>query len=285
MPNFDYHRPSTLEEAFHLKTELPNARFVAGGTDVMVRVREGRLRPGALVSLTRVRELAGIRHGDEIRIGALTRVSDLLRDAQLASSVPVLLLAARTLGSVQIRNLATVGGNLCNASPCADLAPPLLVFDARVAILSPAGEREMPLDDFFVAPGEARIGPDEIVSEIRFARPDPASRATFIKKSRVKMDISIASLAARLDMKGKRCEKAMLAAGSVAPRPMRLPQAESLLEGRELTPEVIRAAREAATLEVHPISDVRANAGYRRHLSGVLVQRAVSQLCGVEVER
>lgn len=283
MPEFDYHRPESLEQAFRLKAELSDARFVAGCTDVMVRIREGKLRPGALVSLTRIRELAGIRYGDELRIGALTRVSDLLRDPELAKIAPVLVMAARTLGSVQVRSLATVGGNLCNASPCADLAPPLLVLDARVALLSPNGEREVPLADFFVAPGEARIRSDEIVSEVRVPRPDPATRATFIKKTRVKMDISIASVAARVDLDGTRSKRALLAAGSVAPKPMRLPTVEALLEGRELSPSVLREAREAAEREVHPISDVRSTAAYRRHLSGVLVERALAELTGLEV--
>jgi CO/xanthine dehydrogenase FAD-binding subunit len=285
MAEFDYHRPESLKEAFRLKAELPNARFVAGGTDVMVRVREGKMRPGALVSLTRVPELRGIVHGETIRIGALTRVAELLRDPEIGSSMPVLAVAARTLGSTQIRNLATVGGNLCNASPCADLAPPLLVFDATVVIVSPRGEREVPLADFFVAPGEARIGADEIVSEVRFARPDAKTRATFIKKSRVKMDISIASVAVRLDLEGNRCTLARAAAGSVAPRPMRLPRVEALLEGRELSSSVLDEVRKAAEEEVQPISDVRSTAAYRRHLAGVMARRAVARLAGLEEER
>lgn len=171
MPGFDYHRPESLEDAFRLKSELPGARFIAGGTDVMVRIREGRLRPPALISLSRVRELAGIRHGDEIRIGAMTRVAELLRDEELGRSAPVLALAARTLGGMQVRNLATVGGNLCNASPCADTAPPLLVLDARVVVRSPGSERELPLADFFVAPGETRIGEGEMVWESASAGP------------------------------------------------------------------------------------------------------------------
>jgi aerobic carbon-monoxide dehydrogenase medium subunit len=283
MIDFEYHRPKTLSEAFRLKEELPNARFIAGGTDVMVRVREGKMRPGALVSLTRVPELAGIRHGDEIKIGALTRVSEVLRDPEIAKNVPVLALAAQTLGSAQIRNLATVGGNLCNASPCADMAPPLLVLDATVTVLSPRGERTLSLADFFVAPGEARIGSDEIVSCVCFWRPGAGTSATFIKKSRVKMDISIASIAARLDLDGKRVKLARLAAGSVGPRPMRLPGVEALLTGQELSDALLDRARAAAEQEVKPISDVRASEEYRRHISGVLARRALARLGGLEV--
>lgn len=282
MSEFDYLLPESLDEAFRLKAELPEARFVAGGTDLMVRVREGRVRPAVLVSLTRVAELAGIRHDERIRIGALTRVADLALDPEVGRMLPALVQAADTLGSVQVRNLATVGGNLCNASPCADLAPPLLVADATVVIRSPRAERELALADFFVAPGETRLGHDEIVVEIRVPRPSNTSRAAFTKQSRVRMDISLASLAVLLDFDGSKCCKARAAAGSVAPRPVRLHEVEALLEGRELTKSLIQQAKEKAMAEVRPISDVRASAAYRRHLAGVLVQRALTTLSGVE---
>jgi len=285
MSGFDYHRPESLEDAFRLKSEQPDARFIAGGTDVMVRIREGRLRPPALISLSRVQELSGIRHGDEIQIGAMTRVAELLRDEELGRSAPVLALAARTLGGMQIRNLATVGGNLCNASPCADTAPPLLVLDARVVVRSPGSERELPLADFFVAPGETRIGEGEIVSELRFRRPHMRTRATFFKKSRVRMDIAIASLAVRVDMDGKRCVAARLAAGSVAPRPMRLPRAEALLEGRDITAELLDELGTVAAAEVQPMTDVRSTEAYRRHVIGVFARRALAQLSGLEEAR
>lgn len=282
MLDFEYHRPESLDEAFRLKRELPGARWIAGGTDVMVRIREGKTRPPALISLTRVRELAGVRHGDEIHIGALTRVAELLRDAELGRSVAVLGLAARTLGSAQIRNLATVGGNLCNASPCADLAPPLLVLDARVVVRKPGSEREVPLADFFVAPGQTRTDKDEIVAGVRFRRPAALTRAVFFKKSRVRMDVAIASLAARLDLDGPHCTAARLAAGSVAPRPMRLPRTEALLEGREITPSLLDEVRRSAENEVEPITDIRSTEAYRRHVSGVFARRAVARLCGLE---
>lgn len=282
MSEFDYLLPESLEEAFRLKAELPEARFVAGGTDLMVRVREGRVRPPVLVSLTRVAELSGIRHADRIRIGALTRVADLAEDAEVGRMLPALAQAAETLGSVQIRNLATVGGNLCNASPCADLAPPLLVADATIAIRSPRGERELLLADFFIAPGETRLESDEIVVEVRVPRPSNSSRAAFTKQSRVRMDISLASVAVLLDCDGNHCFKARVAAGSVAPRPVRLVEVETLLEGREVTKSLVQQAKEKAMAEVRPISDVRASAAYRRHLAGVLVHRALTTLSGLE---
>ncbi len=275
---YDYHRPKTLADAWRLFGETPGARFIAGGTDLMVRLREGKATPRALVSLGGVTELAGIEVGETTRIGALTRVSDLLAHRALAEAFPALVTAARTLGSVQIRNLATAGGNLCNASPCADLAPPLLVLGARVRIESSAGVREIPLEDFFVAPGQTRLAPGEVLTAILVDQPPPGTRTSFIKKGRVRMDISITSIAVAIEVSGTKCTKARIAAGSVGPRPMRLPRTEKLLEGRDLTPGVLREARARASEEVTPITDVRATEAYRRHLAGVLVERAVASL-------
>lgn len=283
MPDYDYHRPKTLEDAWRLLAQTPDARLIAGGTDLMVRLREGKATPRAIVSLAGVKELVGIEVGETTRIGALTRVSDLLAHRALGEAFPALATAARTLGSVQIRNLATAGGNLCNASPCADLAPPLLVLGARVRIDSKQGSRELPLEDFFVSPGQTRLAPGEVLTAILVDRPGPGTRTAFIKKGRVRMDISITSIAVAIELSGNKCTKARLAAGSVGPRPMRLPHTEKLLEGRELTPEVLREARARASDEVTPITDVRSTEAYRRHLAGVLVERAVrSALAGTE---
>lgn len=278
MRDYDYHRPKTLEDAWRLLAQTPDARLLAGGTDLMVRVREGKVTPRAIVSLAGVKELTGIEVGETTRIGALTRVSDLLAHRELVEAFPAVAKAARTLGSVQIRNLATAGGNLCNASPCADLAPPLLVLGARLRIDSKSGTRELPLEDFFVSPGQTRLAPGEVLTAILVDRPPAGTRTTFIKKGRVRMDISITSIAVAIEMSGNRCVKARIAAGSVGPRPMRLPRTEKLLEGRELSPEVLREARARASDEVTPITDVRSTEAYRRHLAGVLVERAVAAL-------
>lgn len=275
---FDYHRPATLEEAWRIASSTPNARFVAGGTDVMVRVREGKVRPSALVSLARVAELAKVDAGPPIAIGAGVKVADLEGHAPIARALPVMLLAARTLGSVQIRNAATVGGNLCNASPCADLAPPLLVHDARVRLVSASGARELPLADFFTGPRSSVLAPGEILAAVIVGEPTKNTRATFLKKGRVAMDIAIASVAVLLELDGKRCTKARVAAGSLGPTPMRLLGVEKALEGRDVDDRAIAEARAAAERDVRPISDVRAGADYRRHIAGVFVERCVRSL-------
>ena len=161
-----YHRPSTLTEAWRLFEEAPDARFIAGGTDLMVQMRSGSTRPKTLVSLRNIDELRGIRIADEVRIGALTPVEALLRDEALRDIFPTLQEASKVFASVQIRNAATLGGNLCNASPVADLAPPLMIHDARVVVASPAGEREIPIADFFVGPGETALRGAEVLTEV-----------------------------------------------------------------------------------------------------------------------
>jgi CO/xanthine dehydrogenase FAD-binding subunit len=278
MQRFDYHRPDTLAGVRRLLTEIPGARILAGGTDLLVKLRERRLAVPALISLRGVAGLTGIEVGSEIRIGALTLIADLIGDPKLVAACPALIDAARELGSPQVRNLATVGGNLCNASPCADLAPPLLVHAARVRIEGAGGVRELPLEQFFIAPGETRLAPGEVLTEIVFAAPSANSRAAFFKQGRVRMDIAIASIAVRLELDGDHCALSRVAAGSLGPRPLRLGTVEALLEHRRLTAAVIREAREAAEREVSPITDIRGTAPYRRQLAGVFVERGIRSL-------
>lgn len=278
-----YFRPATLAEARRLAAEHPGARYIAGGTDLMVRLRDGRARPPALISLRHIEdvpELDGIAsRGGEITVGALTPVADLAAHPAIAEAHPVLAQAARALGSVQIRNVATVGGNLCNASPCADLAPPLLALEARVCIEGDAGRRELPLEEFFLAPGETRLAVGEVLTAVRIPS-RPGARGIFFKHGRVAMDLSLVSVAVVLELDGGRCARAGIAAGSVAPKPLRLRKVEALLDGKTVTGELIAEARAVARAEVAPITDLRTTADYRRHLVGVLVGRALIALTG-----
>lgn len=275
---FQYHRPTSLVDAFRLKAKTPGSRYIAGGTDMFVDLRQGSLKTPALVSLRNIPELSGIELGETTRIGAVTPVSDLINHRDVARLHPVLVEAARQMGSVQTRNLATVGGNLCNASPCADLAPPLLVLGARVQIANSQRTRELPLDEFFAGPGSSRLDPDEVLTAIVVDPSPPGARATFSKKGRVAMDLSQVSAAVLLQLVGDRCVRARIAVGSVAPTPLRLQKVEALLENQTISTETIAKARALAASEVSPITDVRATAEYRRHMTGVLVERAIAKL-------
>lgn len=280
-----YYRPTTLGELWKLKAEHPEAQFVAGGTDIMVCLREGIQSPNALISFRNIEELRGIEVGASCRIGGATRLADLLASDALGERYPALASAAARVGSAQIRNVATVGGNLCNASPCADLAPPLLVYEATVRLerVNQHGAREardMPLAEFFVTPRCTRIEPGEVMTAILLDAQPQGARSAFVKKSRVRMDLAQVSVAALVVMDGSRCARVRLAAGAVAPRPLRLRGVEALLEGQEPTPARLAEARALASEEVSPISDIRAGADYRRTVTGVLVERTLRELVG-----
>ena len=275
-----YHRPRTLEEARSLKAETPGACYIAGGTDLLVRMRSGHEDPSALISLRSLPELRGIAADGVLSIGAMTTLTDVLEHPAVQEHYPALIRAVRAIGSVQIRNVATLGGNLARAVPCADSAPALLVLDALVRIEGPAGRREIPIDELFVGSRQTCLGPDDVLAAILLDPPPSRARSVFLKKTRVHMDLALASVAVLLEMDaaGETCAYARVATGSVAPTPLRLPEVESLLEGRRITPEVLARAQELAREVISPITDVRTSADYRRHITGVLLGRAVSIL-------
>jgi CO/xanthine dehydrogenase FAD-binding subunit len=281
MKRIDYHRPASLSELWEIYENIPGARFIAGGTDILVKIKNHVVAPPALISLRTIPELRGISVDDGARIGAMTTINELIRHPSLASDYPVLIDAALRLGSVQIRNAATVAGNLCNCSPCADTALPLLVLDARVELQSSSQTREIPLHEFFVGPGESCLASGEIMTAILLDPPEPGTRTVSLKKGRVKMDLAIASAAVLVSMANGSCVKARVAAGSVAPVPMRLREVEELLEKNPLTNDTANEAARIAMESVSPITDIRSTEEYRRHITGVFVRRAVEQLSGL----
>jgi len=273
-----YHKPSSLAEACRLKAEFPDSRFIAGGVDLMVRIRSGQEHPPVLISLRGIKELKGIELGEMTRIGSMTTISEILSHPRLGVVYPVLLDAVIPFGSMQIRNLATIGGNICNASPCADMPPGLLVLDAMLCVEGPGGRREVLLEDFFLGPGQTCLAPEEVLTSIVFERPSPKSRAVYLRNSRVRMDLARVSVASLLEMDGERCIRARVAAGAVAPRPLRLHTVEEALEGQRIEDGLLTRARKLAEQEVSPITDIRTSAEYRRHMTGVLFQRAIKSL-------
>lgn len=275
-----YHRPRSLEEAICLKGECPEARFIAGGTDIMPRMRAGTERPRVLISLRNVEELRGIEVGEEIRIGAATTVSEILAHPDLAEACPVLVDAARPFACVQVRNVATVGGNLCNASPAADLAPPLLVLQVTASIQGPGGLRKVPLEELFLGPGRTCLAGEDVLVSVEFPRPGRRTGSSYRRMGRVGMDIALAGVAVFLEMNKRECRTARVAAGAVAPRPLRLEGAESILSGAVLDRDRIERAALFASREVSPITDVRAGGDYRGRLAGILLKRAVEDAVG-----
>jgi CO/xanthine dehydrogenase FAD-binding subunit len=278
MNRFEYHRPRTLAEAFDLMEKFKGrAKYIAGGTDVMVRIRQKVLHPEALISLRGIGDLYGIRKGEGVSLGGGTLIREIERDEGIAESYPGLAQAARVLANPQVRNVATLAGNLGNAAPSADCAPPLLVLDARLAAAGPGGTREIPIDGFFTGPGRTCLEPGEILTRIFLPPREKHSGMAFLKTGRVHQDIAVVNASALLVMEGGVCRKCRLAVGAVAPVPLRLKGIEKIMEGEEIHPALLERVGEMVEQEVSPITDVRSTEEYRRVLSGVLVKRAIRQ--------
>jgi carbon-monoxide dehydrogenase medium subunit len=262
-----YFKPRTLEEAIELLTKVRNSRVLAGGTDLLVDLKTGRVSAEALVDVGAIRELRGIEDlGDRIRIGAATKLQELVESDVIARELPLLRKAVESMGSWQIRNLATVGGNLCNASPAADTAPPLLAYEAELIIVGPRGTRVVPVTKFFTSYRRVALEEGEILKEI-VVRKSTWSGWSYIKLGRRSgFTLSIVSVAVLASTRGEILEDVRIALGSVAPTPIRAYKAEEYLRGREVSLEVLERAAEIAKEEVSPIDDVRASAWYRREI-------------------
>jgi len=279
LPSFSLHRPKTLKEALELLEKLEQAKPVAGGTDLLLLLRDGACKAKNLVDLSLIDELKYVEEGDgEIRIGAATTHNSLLQSSLIAEKAPALRDACAGIGSAQIRNLGTMGGNLCNASPAADTAPPLLTLDATVEIASFTGLRSIPLYNLFAGPKLNSLQPNEILTEIRFPVPPEGAGMSFQKIGRRRgYTISIVNAAAYVELDSDFCRRAQLALGSVAPTPLRLRSLEEWLKDQKLTERLIEETVPACHRLVSPVDDIRASAEYRREMSCVLMRRALNE--------
>lgn len=278
---FEYHQPKSLEEAFNLLTQHgSDAALLAGGTALLIDMKDGELSPGHLVSLWGISGLTDIQTNGGVRIGALATITELAEAVADRRPLYGLVEAARLVGGRQIQNMATVGGNICKASPGADLVPPLLCLDATLTIIGPKGERLAPLDGFLIGPDRTALQPGEIVTGINLPPPGSKTATAFLKIMRRRaVDCSIVAVAARVSLAedSQTCREVRLAVGAAGPNSFRARQAEAVLTGQEVTPELIRQAADLAHDEAQPIDDVRASADYRRMLVKTLVERAVQR--------
>ena len=275
--------PVTLEEALQRKAEFgERGRFVAGGTDLVLQVGSGRHSPEALIRLP-VDEAEPVLAGGRLRISAFTRLRILERHPLLMEHAPLLAEAIAQIGSPQIRWAGTLGGNLGNASPAADSVPPLLVYGAEIEVASVGGTRLVAVEDFFTGPGRTVLAADEAIVAVSVPLELGTHVALFRKfGARGANVISSASFAARIVLAGDTITEARLAAGSVAPRPIRLPQTEAALEGLArqdfLRPETTRDLAATLAAEVTPISDVRGSAWYKGQVVNHCLQYLADQL-------
>ncbi len=274
MKPYEYFSPSTLHEAYELLKEHDGeAEILNGGTDLIVRMREGHSTPKAIIDIKGIKKLHEITlKGDEISIGACVRMNEIASNKMILEHVPFLAQAARSVGSKQVRNRATCIGNICNASPLADTATPILALDATIHIYGEGGVKTVPVTDFFIFVRKTILQSTDVVSHISFKIPKNGN-GLFNKVARRKeVDLSTVCGTLIKDDAGYR-----IAMGSVAPTPIRLTKTEAYLNGAgELTKEVIEKAAEMAKNEITPIDDVRATKEYRRDMVEIITRRSLS---------
>lgn len=286
MPINHYFRPTSLKETVNLITSYSGStRVLAGGTDLLTQQALESSPETAVVSLKDIQDLRQIEKTaeGEIFVGAMLRHVEVAQSPLVNQYFPALAKASDWVGSPSIRNLATIGGNICNASPSADTAPPLLAYDAKAMIVSPSGERAIDIEDFFTGPSTNVLRRGEILKGFLLT-PKPAWVADYEKLGlRKAMEIAIVNVCVAMAVdEHNRCSGIRIALGAVAPTPIRARKAEGILENRKITRKLIQECAEAAVEETKPISDIRASANYRKEMVRFLVKKMVSNLAGVE---
>ena len=282
---FDYWAAPNLDEALdELDRHGADVKIIAGGTDLVLNMKKKNIQPGRVISLHNVEELDFVQSDNcRVRIGALAKHADIAVDPFLKQHLPILCEAVGLIGSWQIRNVGTIGGNLCNASPAADSAPPLLVLDAQLILASKTAEKKIPLESFFTGPGATILEPDQILKEIEVETPKQPSAGCYLKLRRRKaVDVSLAGVAfqAEIGSDRKTLAKVGIALGGVAPTAVRAPEAEAVLVGLTLDEALTKVSDCAKIAEkaASPIDDVRATASYRRTIINVFIHRCAQKV-------
>jgi carbon-monoxide dehydrogenase medium subunit len=283
MKGFEYYAPHSLEEALSLLDNLrEKAKVLAGGTDLIVQMKNGNARPAVIVDAKKIPELNRLEWNDDksLYIGAAVSLSRIITCPPVMEKFGILYQACSIIGSMQLRNRGTVGGNLCNAAPSADSAPPLLCLGAKAIVARPGGNRIVPLNSFFHGPGQTALAPNELLVGIEVPAPPTRSSGCYLRHTpRQDMDIAVVGVASFLVISKHKnlCQEARIALGAVAPTPLRVPQAESILAGGVLTEEAIEEAAEKAAEAARPISDIRGSAEYRKEIVKVLTRRTLKR--------
>lgn len=281
MKAIDYAAPRTVAEAVNLlAAKGDRARVLAGGTDILVQVREGRRDVDLLVDVKNIPEVNELSFQPEqgARLGAAVPCYRVCEHADLARAYPGLIDAASLIGGVQIQSRASVGGNVCNASPAADTVPALIAHEAICTVAGPNGVRKVPVERFFTGPGRTVLERGEFLLRLRLPPPRPSSGARYLRFiPRNEMDIAVVGVGAALtlDENQARCTEARVALAAVAPTPLLVPEAGAALADDALSDALIDKAAALAQAAARPISDLRGDAEYRRHLVGVLTRRAL----------
>jgi len=283
MQAFEYAAPDSAEEVVKLLAGKDgDARILAGGTDLIVQLREGRRKAKLVIDVKNIPELTQITFDSQsgLRIGAAASCSQICNDANVCNQYPGLVDGIQLIGGVQIQNRASVGGNLCNASPAADSIPALIVHEAVCHITGPNGSRTLPVEEFCIAPGKNAMQSGEFLISITIPTPKEKFGSGYLRFiPRNEMDIAVVGAGASvvLDADGKRFESARIALGAVAPTPLFALEAGAFLAGKEITHENVEEAARMAQSIAKPITDLRGTAEHRKHLVTVLVERALNK--------
>jgi carbon-monoxide dehydrogenase medium subunit len=277
----DYFEPKSIADALSILSKHgAEAKVIAGGTDVMVDIKY-KEEPGGLVNIKRIPGLSGIEeNGGSLRIGPLATIRDLETSALVRDKLPVLWESAHQFASLQIRNTATIGGNVCRASPSGETLTPLLVLEAKAKLAFPGGEKLEPFTTFFHGPGKSTVGSQGLLTEIEVPYPAAGSRGAYLKHAvRGPMDIAMVGVAVLItpDSAKNALQDVRIALGAVAPVPLRASRTEALLRGKSLTGALLKEAAATAAAESSPISDQRASAEYRRWIVEALTRRGLEQ--------
>ena len=288
MNQFKYISPKTKEEVLEiLKQERSEACLVAGCSNVLPYIKDKKLPAKLLLDISGIEELNYIKKSEgKLCIGAATTISDLIDSKIIRGECNILYQAAEQFADPTIRNSATIGGNLADASPAADVAPPLLVLDAVLEVESIDGKREISLKNFFVGPRKTVLHDDEMITSIKIKDDSINKNGCFIKLGlRQAMAISLATVALILEVEKDKVADVRIAMGSIAPTPLRLIKVEGFLKNKKINDELIEEAVKKVREEIKPIGDVRASAEYRRYVSGILFKRAFKQLTNTPIDQ
>lgn len=279
--DFDYFQPGTIKEAVDLLSEYGDkCKVLAGGTDLLVEIKTGRIAPEVLVDIRKIPDLERMDEQDGLSIGAAVKIRSIERSATIAQKYTALAEATGQLGPVQIRNMATICGNVCTASPSADSPPALLVFDAQACIVSPSGERVVPLEQFFVSSRKTALGVAEFLTRIVLPVPTPGLGSAFLKVGRVAADIATLNVAVALKRENGCLHSCRIAIGSVKPTTIRSKSAEEALEGQRYSMDLVEHASTLASMEVQPSKRARLGRStpeYRRSAVKSLVRDAIQK--------
>ncbi|MBX3550403.1 MAG: xanthine dehydrogenase family protein subunit M [Xanthobacteraceae bacterium] len=271
--------PQTLQDAVTMaKARGDAARFIAGGTDLVIQARKSGTWPEAVINLQQIPDLGEIKgSGQNFSLGSLVTHRQIEREGRFAGALEALCESACVIGGHQVRNVATVGGNLCNASPAADMVPILLCLNAEVALAGSEGRRVVPLASFIEGPRRTKRAHDEVMTEIAFSAPAQKFASAFLKGGRRRaMEISIVAMAGVVSAsRDGKLTDVRLAMGAAGPKAIRLTEVEKFLEGKALSKDVLEETGRLAAAAASPIDDVRASASFRRHLAGVYARRVV----------